>query len=331
MQSGDFWRHLNIEFTALAEEEWTSVPNPADNRRLRAYGNPGCSEAYVGGWSVRGGCNESFRARFEETATRAGYALNPPQGTNGLDFWLHRLFLDLLELDELRNDIGPLVVGQKDQGAMIREVCDASATYCTRLGRRALDQEAARESQASHREDRHEAMLEAGKTQSFRKDDNAVPSQAGDPESTSFTKRGATNNYGDCSLDPKAEPDPVPDTAVNAGSVVRRRGFKANAVRHEAIADVVERHDGRWRNGSKVWRQDSILESICTELDQAEIDIIEQWRKGKTPSLNGITLKNWRDALEPATRSSSLITYAIAWTWRSRKRRTAPVENEGPP
>jgi len=139
MQSGDFWRNLNTEFTALAEEEWTSVPNPADNRRLRAYGNTDGTGNYAGGWSLSEGPNENFRARFAETATRAGHALDPPQGTKGLDFWLHRLFLDLLELNELRTDRSPLVVGQRDKGGIIREVCEASATYCSRLGREASD------------------------------------------------------------------------------------------------------------------------------------------------------------------------------------------------
>ena len=86
MQSGDFWRNLNTEFTALAEEEWTSVPDPADNRRLRAYGNTDSEGNYAGGWSLSEGPNENFRARFAETATRAGHALDPPQGTKGLDF-----------------------------------------------------------------------------------------------------------------------------------------------------------------------------------------------------------------------------------------------------
>jgi hypothetical protein len=142
MQSGDFWRNLNSEFTALAGEEWASVPDPADNRRLRAYGNTDSAGNYVGGWSLSEGPNENFRARFAETATHAGHALDPPQGTEGLDFWLHRLFLDLLELNELRTDRSPLVVGHRDKGGIIREVCEASATYCSRLGRAALDRAA---------------------------------------------------------------------------------------------------------------------------------------------------------------------------------------------
>jgi hypothetical protein len=54
----------------------------------------------------------------------------------------HRLFLDLLELDELRTDRSPLAVGQRDKGGIMREVCEASATYCSRRGREALNQEA---------------------------------------------------------------------------------------------------------------------------------------------------------------------------------------------
>jgi hypothetical protein len=47
-----------------------------------------------------------------------------------------------LELNELRTDRSPLVVGHRDKGGIIREVCEASATYCSRLGREALDREA---------------------------------------------------------------------------------------------------------------------------------------------------------------------------------------------
>ncbi len=82
----DFWRNLNTEFTALAEEEWTSVPDPADNRRLRAYGNTDSEGNYAGGWSLSEGPNENFRARFAETATRAGHALDPPPGNQGPRF-----------------------------------------------------------------------------------------------------------------------------------------------------------------------------------------------------------------------------------------------------
>ena len=81
------------------------------------------------------------------------------------------------------------------------------------------------------------------------------------------------------------------------GSVTRRYGFEADAARHSAIGESVGRH-ANWKGGSKNWRSDFLLKSICADLDQTKIDIPKNWRTGRTPSLKGVRLRSWVDALE---------------------------------
>jgi hypothetical protein len=67
-------------------------------------------------------------------------------------------------------------------------------------------------------------------------------------------------------------------------------------VEHRRIANIVGKHDNNWPSGSKAWRREATLKIICVDLDQNEVDMPEDWLKGKTPSLNGTKLKNWTDA-----------------------------------
>jgi hypothetical protein len=89
---------------------------------------------------------------------------------------------------------------------------------------------------------------------------------------------------------------------LNTGGIndakARRRGFEADTERHNTIAAIVGRHDAHWRNGSRAWCRHSTLKEICIDLDQAEIEVPESWRTGKTPSLKGVKLKGWCDAVE---------------------------------
>ena len=142
MAKAEFWRKRKRDFTELAAEEYSAVPDPADSRRLRTSGD--YTDGQVGGigrWRLNDGPNADFLAHFQEAATWAGGALGPPPGVNPLEFWLHRLFQDLLETEGPRDDIGHLAIGQRDQGGIIRDVCQASATFCSRLARGALERE----------------------------------------------------------------------------------------------------------------------------------------------------------------------------------------------
>ena len=67
----DFWRNLHKEFEDLAHEECAALPDPAHNRRLRAYGMYAKGSA-IASWSLNEGLSENFLRRFEDAATRAG-------------------------------------------------------------------------------------------------------------------------------------------------------------------------------------------------------------------------------------------------------------------
>jgi len=118
------------------------------------------------------------------------------------------------------------------------------------------------------------------------------------------------------------------DTAGPGG---RRYGFAANTGRHNTIAETVGRHDARWKVSSKAWRRnDATLKSICTELDQGEVDIPESWRTGKTRSLKGVKLKNWSDALHLGFKKLVIdhITYSLDMVLK--KAAPAPMETQSP-
>jgi len=100
----------------------------------------------------------------------------------------------------------------------------------------------------------------------------------------------------------------IPARATRAVNL-RRHGFDAAMDRHTVIVEIVERHAPNWRTDSRAYCKDSIVESICTDLDTAEIAIIDNWRLGKTRSLDGSRLKNWCDALDIG--SKKLVTDQI--------------------
>jgi len=110
-------------------------------------------------------------------------------------------------------------------------------------------------------------------------------------------------------------------------SVVRRHGFEAEMDRHNSIASIVGRHDSYWENGSTRWRNDSNLKSICTDLDQSEIDIPKNWKTAKTPSLTGLRLKGWGDALELGCKK--LITDQIRYSLEMVRKKTTSSSREG--
>jgi hypothetical protein len=88
----------------------------------------------TGLWIVSDGVSENFQERFHALAARAGVALGCPKDADAEDFWLHRLFLDLLE-----NNSDQLF-GASEEGGVINRVCVASATFCSRLERKTLQE-----------------------------------------------------------------------------------------------------------------------------------------------------------------------------------------------
>jgi hypothetical protein len=74
-------------------------------------------------------------SKSTSTSVEAGRSLlDCAKGTDPEDFWLHQLYLDLL-----KNNSDLLFCGTKE-GGMILSVCVASATFCARLEREALQQ-----------------------------------------------------------------------------------------------------------------------------------------------------------------------------------------------
>ena len=88
-----------------------------------------------GVWNYSDGVSENFLERVRLCVAEAGRALpDCAKGTDAEDFWLHRLYLDLL-----KNKSDQLFAAS-EEGGMIVSLCVASATFCSRLERQALDQ-----------------------------------------------------------------------------------------------------------------------------------------------------------------------------------------------
>jgi ribosome-binding protein aMBF1 (putative translation factor) len=104
-----------------------------------------------GVWDYSDGVSENFLERFRLCVAKAGRALlDYPKGTDAEDFWLHRLYLDLL-----KNNSDQLFAASQE-GGMIVSVCVASATFCSRLERKALETNGAEErSSADTAEGKH--------------------------------------------------------------------------------------------------------------------------------------------------------------------------------
>lgn len=78
----------------------------------------------------------------------------------------------------------------------------------------------------------------------------------------------------------------------------RQHGFRADMDRHQHIAAIVEQHVPTWR-GNNQWRHRP-LKDICTDLDKAEIEVPDSWRKGNPQALDRTPAETWAAALELA-------------------------------
>jgi hypothetical protein len=152
----DLWRDFQGRFMQLAREEQGRVDAITNGAVLRykdqvlrttcnyterpegwVRGKPeqGClcllNTPPHGVWNYGNtGVSENFRERVRLCVAEAGRALpDYPNGTDAEDFWLHRLYLDLLKNDS------DLLFGASEEGGMILSVCVASATFCARLRR----------------------------------------------------------------------------------------------------------------------------------------------------------------------------------------------------
>jgi hypothetical protein len=79
------------------------------------------------------GISENFYERVRLCVAEAGRALpDCPNDAEPEDFWLHRLYLDLLKNES------DLLFSASEEGGMILSVCVASATFCARLERQGI-------------------------------------------------------------------------------------------------------------------------------------------------------------------------------------------------
>lgn len=146
------WRDFQAKFQSLANEERANPKTIREDLQLRASCSYSKDEVVLdekgkleqgpfcllnfpecGLWLLYGEVSENFRERFQTLATRAAAVLGPLKGSKPLDFWLHRLFLDLRENN--RHEL----FAASDEGGTILHVCEASATFCSRLERKALE------------------------------------------------------------------------------------------------------------------------------------------------------------------------------------------------
>src|ERR1019366_5227567 len=152
VQDPNFWRSFRDEFQLLADDQRKLVRAMRQgDRRLRAYcgynsdRTPRESELVAKGlacllykpesgtWKLGEGPSEDLKARFEALATRAGIALKPPHGITALDFWLHSLSI------HLRRTASRQFFGCSDTGGYVEDICQASATFCSCLEKKACD------------------------------------------------------------------------------------------------------------------------------------------------------------------------------------------------
>ncbi len=148
----DVWQAFHSRFMQLAHEEEENEQAVRKDRLLRAYCDYEKHPIILaeknrtrqglfcllkvpetGLWTISDGIDENFHARFRTLATRAAVALGSPEGVDAEDFWLHNLYLDLLE-----NNSDQLSVTCPEGGVILR-ACVARATYCSRLEQKALE------------------------------------------------------------------------------------------------------------------------------------------------------------------------------------------------
>jgi len=137
----ELWRDLSDEFAVLAKEE-REMQGTRGRLRLFATGAYKPGDGDIGYWWLTDGPRDSFRARFDAVASRAGMALVSSRGTkprNYRDYWLHCLSLYLSTNDSPHLTEGE--DGEHNRGCMMHNLPEASETFGSRLEECALENE----------------------------------------------------------------------------------------------------------------------------------------------------------------------------------------------
>src|SRR5450755_1240156 len=90
------FRSLHKEFSDLAMQD---IPAQSHPDQLLVWVSYAEGKGESGEFMLGGGLRGNFRVNFEDVATRAGVNLGAPRGSVPMNFWLHHLFLDLLQSD----------------------------------------------------------------------------------------------------------------------------------------------------------------------------------------------------------------------------------------
>jgi hypothetical protein len=201
------WRDLSNEFALLAKEE-REIQGIGDRLRLFATGAYKPGDGDIGYWWLTNGPRDSFRARYDAAATRAGMALvssREAKPRNYRDYWLHCLSLYLST-----NDSPHLKEGEDrehNRHCMLHNLPEASETFGSRL------KECARENK------QREKAISTAAAPKTETGERLKPSEEGaeNPQkvggSTSLNSRGQGRKRG---------PKPDPEGAANVADIVAR-------------------------------------------------------------------------------------------------------------
>jgi len=138
----ELWHDLHSKFVQLANEErqlvqqFVEATGRKDDPYLYAYRTPESDR-----WKFGGGIGEDLRERVRTLAAHAAVALGYQNGMNADGFWLHRLYHYLRDKNSKRLFERHILEPSEEAGA-IRRVCKASAAFCSRLERQAIESSA---------------------------------------------------------------------------------------------------------------------------------------------------------------------------------------------
>lgn len=135
------WRDFHSRFTELANEEQHLVQQIVD-----ATGRNLCMYAYrtrQGQWKFGGGIKDDFREQVRTLAVGASIYIGAPKDADREDSWLDRLYRFLCEMNSSclfeQNVLDSSEETFPKYGGGILRVCEASASFCSWLERKALE------------------------------------------------------------------------------------------------------------------------------------------------------------------------------------------------
>ena len=127
LASSQVWRTLNAEFDALRELENKLLAGRRDDLRLCASCMYPRNASEFGNVSIEKGFSREIIDRYIDIATRAGIELKCPPNVKPVEFWIHCVYQDLLQLKS-QELFAPSAAG----GTIVRLI-ESSASYCLRL------------------------------------------------------------------------------------------------------------------------------------------------------------------------------------------------------